>query len=218
MAITHQRLAGISRAISGRDNEIAQKDDRDASRHRARSMELRAERDGRTPDNEKQRQSPTAQPEVKPSREPTDGDAKTGRWNEHATQFAPIRNTQHTGNAGRTESQQEQQARHDRAKAANEAYLMATGRIKPAANRQQEPKEKERDIIVARQAEETKQREGLKTDQPAETARATTREGRTISAKDEERTASHNVIDSTRGGDGGKGRDGARPRGGGRGR
>jgi hypothetical protein len=221
MAITHERLAGISRAITRGDNEIARKDDLDASRHRARGMELRAKREGRTTENEKPRQQERQQEpqrQEKPAREPMkpepgDYDLRTGRWNKDATQTAPIRNIQRTGNASRTESQQDQQTREQRTRAANAAYLIATGRIKPPANQPQESKEKEREI-VARQAEETKQRAGLKNDQPIETAKATTREGREIASKDEARTAFRNAAEGVTGG-----RDGGKPTGrGGRGR
>jgi hypothetical protein len=228
MAITHERLGGIARAITRGDNAIARRDDQEASRHRARAMELRAEREGRTPENEKQQNrqpGPPAQRQEKPRQEKlaeaTDWDPKTRRWNEDTTQFAPIRNIQVTGNAGHNESQEQRVARQEKVKAANEAYLVATGRIKPAANGQPESKQQEREIIVARQPEETKQRAGLKNDQPMETAKAPTPEGRAIATKAEEKAATQNVIQSTIGDDaggGGKGRDGARPRGGGRGR
>lgn len=198
MAITHERLAGISRAISGRDNEIAQKDDRDASRHRARSMELRAERDGRANDNEKPRQQDGQEPQRqdKLAAEPADWDAKTGRWNESATQFAPIKNIQHTGNKARTATKAE------KIEEARKLYFASMGQEPPAdKDRQRDPqRDTQRDTgrdtqsnpereIIARQAEETKQREGLQTDQPAETAKASTKEGREIATKEEARAA-----------------------------
>lgn len=220
MVITHERLAGISRAITRGDNEIARKDDLDASRHRARAMELRAERDGRTADHEKQQQQtrPAEQrPEATP-REPADWDAKTGRWHESARQAAPIRNAQHTGSPGHNTTQEDRLAREAKAREANRAYLIATGRIKPAANERPNAKEQQREII-ARQAEETKQRTGLKADQPTETARAATPEGRKMATEKEARTVTQNALQPARGNEGEKGRGGGRPTGrGGRGR
>jgi hypothetical protein len=206
MVITHERLAGISRAITRGDNEIAQKDDRDASRHRARAMELRAEREGRKTENEKPQQH-------EQQRQPTNANS-SGPQKETGSGRAPIRNTQHTGNAGHTETQEQQLAREERIKAANRAYLVATGRIKAEPGPQRESKEQEREI-VSRQAEETKQRAGLKNDQPMETANAPTPEGRKIATEKEVRAAAP----STRDAGGEKGRDGGRPPGrGGRGR
>jgi hypothetical protein len=176
MAITHERLAGISRAITRGDNEIAQKDDLDASRHRARSMELRAERNGRAIDNEKQHQQPTAQRSEEQPAERADWNPQTGRWNESATQAAPIKNIQHTGNKGHTAT------KADRIEEARKLYFASMGEA-PSAS-----KDEQREI-VARQAEETKQREGLRTDQPAETAQASTKEGREIATKEEARAA-----------------------------
>ncbi len=172
MAITHERLAGISRAITRGDNEIAQKDDRDASRHRARSMELRAERDGRANDNEKPRQQNRQQ---EAQRQPAEGDSTTPQ-KETATGRAPIQNIQHTGNKTHTMTKAE------KIEEARKLYFASMGEAPPA------DKDKQRDII-ARQAEETKQREGLQTDQPAETAKASTKEGRDIVTKEEARAA-----------------------------
>lgn len=183
MAITHERLAGIGRAISGRDSEGAQQDDIAASRHRARGMELRAERDGRTPEPEKQQQEPKAQAAQRPDKEPSepaDFDAKTGRWNESATQAAPIRNIQHTGSRGHTAT------KADRIEEARKLYLVSMGKAPAAGPVAGKDAQSE---IVARQAEETKQREGLATDQPAETAKASTKEGRQIVTKEAARAA-----------------------------
>ena len=176
MAITHERLAGISRAITRGDNEIAQKDDRDASRHRARSMELRAERDGRANDNEKPRQQ-------EPQRQPADGD-NAGPQKETATGWAPIKNIQHTGNKTHT------MTKADRIEEARKLYFASMGGASPADKEpQRDPQHDPQREIIARQAEETKQREGLQTDQPAETAKASTKEGREIVTKEEARAA-----------------------------
>jgi hypothetical protein len=192
MAITHERLAGISRAITRGDNDSAQKDDRDASRHRARSMELRAERDGRANDNEKPRQQDRQQ---EPQRQPADGDS-TAPQKETATGRAPITNIQHTGNKAHTMTKAE------RIEEARKLYFASMGGASPDAKDPQRDtgRDAQRDMgrdtqnnpereIIARQAEETKQREGLQTDQPAETARASTKEGRDIATKEEARAA-----------------------------
>jgi hypothetical protein len=187
MAITHERLAGISRAITRGDNDSAQKDDRDASRHRARSMELCAERDGRANDNEKPRQQDRQQ---EPQRQPADGNAEPQK--ETAIGWAPIKNIQHTGNKAHTMTKAE------KIEEARKLYFASMGEAMPdAKDRQRDPqRDTVRDTqnnpereIIARQAEETKQREGLQTDQPAETARASTKEGRDIATKEEARAA-----------------------------
>lgn len=208
MAITHERLAGISRAITRGDNEIARLDDEEASRYRARSMELRAKREGRQINDEQRQQQPAAT--VRQTANTADDKALQKEW-EGAAGVAPIRNLQVTGNARHNETKEERLAK---AKAANEAYLIATGRMKPPANAPQPAKEQEQEIIVARQAEETKQRAGLKTDQPSETANAPTQEGRETAAKDETRAATQKVVQAKEGREDEKDGGGRKPRGG----
>ena len=177
MAITHERLAGIGRAISGGDNAGAQQDDIAASRHRARGMELRAEREGQQPDTDKQ-QRPQAADAVADRQQTTKPDMQPER--DVGSGVAPIQNIQHTGNKGHMAT------RADRIEEARKLYLAAMG-DGPAAD-PVAGKDRQREI-VARQAEETKQREGLATDQPAETAKASTKEGREIATKEAARAA-----------------------------
>ena len=78
----------------------------------------------------------------------------------------------------------------DRIEEARKLYFASMGGASPADKEpQRDPQHDPQREIIARQAEETKQREGLQTDQPAETAKASTKEGREIVTKEEARAA-----------------------------
>jgi hypothetical protein len=214
MAITHERLAGISRAITRGDNAIAQRDDEEASRHRARSMEIRAERDGRTIENEKAQQpQQTQQRQEKPPSERPDWDAKTGRWNEDVTQPAQIRNIQVKGNPQHTDTPAARRAREVRLRAAPDprgefakSWYADKGQDKATGDQRTRQRETSR-----RQEQETKDRAGLRPDQPKETGAAPTREGRETAQRQDAKKSWYAALTGQGDKSRGEGKDGGKP-------
>lgn len=252
MAITHGRLAGISRAITQGDNAIAQRDDEEASRHRVRSMELRAERDGRGAEQVKQpqpQQTQTAKTEADTQRagdlrEPGQATQRAAserpapekaarqepaperplhpkdrlepfRWGEDARATPPVRNNQGTVNPRHNESGAAPRDREVRLRAAPDppaafakSWYADKGPDKGADDQRTRQHETDR-----RQEQETKDRAGLRPDQPIETDAAPTREGRETAQQPEMKkswyAAPTRQSDKPRG----EGRDGGKPTG-----
>jgi hypothetical protein len=157
MAITHERMAGISRAITRGDNDIARVDDHAVKLYSERAMELRAEMAGQRQQTEQKERQTIAQ-QLEQLRKDLGKDREVA-W----------------GHAGQQGARTTPNAMHnmtvaERTKMAQRMYIAASeGREPPEAEREQQ----------ARNEENTKQREGLRPDQPAETRptpKPTTRE------------------------------------------
>lgn len=141
MAITSTRLAGMSETIAGRSDHPSAVQDRErAQAYRQRGQDLRAERDAA----------------LKEQQLKAEQQKETER-----TKGATQQQDRATSGAARTAEQQGRGAQ-DAAGNAAEAWASARSRIREQNTAEQE--------LRSRQAEETKQREGLQPGQPTETA------------------------------------------------